>query len=117
MHRVDLGSSEYPSLLSQMQNPPKSLYIEGKLDVFGGKTLVVVGSRSLTPYGEAVVKNFVGLLASRGVVIVSGLARGVDALAHETCLGAGGVAVGVLGFGFDFLSGQSVAPLARRVAA
>lgn len=73
------------------------------MEVIPGKKVVVVGSRRCSEYGVAVTKDIVGRLAARGFVIVSGLAVGIDTLAHEAAIEVNGKTIGVLGYGFGFL--------------
>jgi DNA processing protein len=75
----------------------------------------VVGSRRPTPYGEAVAERLAGDLAEAGVIVVSGLALGVDAAAHQGALEAGGCTVAVLGTGVDIVYPSANVPLARRI--
>jgi DNA processing protein len=77
--------------------------------------VAIVGSRAASPYGLAVAEQLAGDLASRGVVIVSGLARGVDSAAHRGALGAGGVTVAVLGSGVDVIYPAEHAGLAASI--
>ncbi len=96
---VFLGASEYPELLSHIDQPPDVLFVRGKLPERGSPAVAIVGSRSATRYGLAHARRIAAELASSGVVIVSGLARGIDAAAHQGALDAGGRTVAVLGSG------------------
>lgn len=99
---VCLSESSYPQRLKKIKNPPIILYSKGKTDFNSEhKFLAVVGTRNVTSYGRNVTEMFAGELASEGVVIVSGLAIGVDSLAHTACLNTGGITVAVLGNGVD----------------
>lgn len=89
----------YPQLLKQIYDPPIILYYKGQVDVLNTKSLAVVGTRKMTGYGRAVTENFVRGLASAGLTIVSGLARGVDAQAHKSAIDTGGSTIAVLGGG------------------
>ncbi len=89
----------YPHLLRQIPSPP-ALYWRGQ-PWSEAPTVAVVGSRRATPYGLAVAGELAGQLARRGLVIVSGLARGIDGAAHRACLEAGGSTLAVLGCGVD----------------
>src|SRR5438270_10629575 len=79
--------------------------------------VAIVGSRRPSPYGEAVAERLAGDLARAGVVIVSGLALGVDASAHEGALAAGGLTLAVLGTGVDVIYPRANAELAARILA
>ncbi len=91
------------------------LYSTGELLEKDYKSIAVVGTRSPTNYGEAVVKTLVSDLASCGVVILSGLAFGIDALAHEACLLVGGRTVAVLGSGIESILPKANENLANRI--
>ncbi len=93
---------EYPKSLKEIKNPPIILYSKGKVSFNSEhKFLAVVGTRRVTSYGRNVTEMFAGDLASQGLIIISGLAIGVDSLAHTACLDAGGITVAVLGNGVD----------------
>ncbi len=110
----------YPMLLKEIHDPPVLLFVRGSLDaVCHPLPFAVVGTRMMTRYGEAVIPRIVKPLAGAGLAIVSGLALGVDAAAHEAALGVDGVTVAVLGSGVD---DDSIGPktnlgLARRIVA
>jgi DNA processing protein len=90
-------TSHFPLNLDQLAKPPKQLYIEGDLEVLINRPrLAVVGSRKVTPYGRSVTEKLITELVRSGVVIISGLAYGVDTIAHKTCLDAGGQTIAVL---------------------
>ncbi|MBI4079760.1 DNA-protecting protein DprA [Candidatus Kaiserbacteria bacterium] len=97
-----LSPSEFPPLLRQIPDAPKSLHVRGKLPSSDLSWLCVVGSRALTPYGIAVTKHLIEGLRGYPVVIVSGLAYGADAAAHKAALEVGLPAVAVPGSGLDW---------------
>jgi DNA processing protein len=103
--RVDAG---YPERLAEIADPPPALYVDG--EVPAGPAVAVVGTRAATPTGEATARALGRALGERGVCVVSGLALGVDAAAHEGALESGGPTVGVLGCGIDV-----VYPRANRI--
>lgn len=91
----------YPQRLKEIEQPPPVLYIRGEYlpdDLFA---VAIVGTRRVTAYGRQITEELGGYLASNGITMVSGLARGVDAIAHQTALKAGGRTIGVLGSGVD----------------
>lgn len=101
---VTLADSTYPPLLAQISNPPFVLYCKGTFDFMASEnsnTVGVVGARRITAYGEQVTEIFTQGLVDAGCVIVSGLALGVDAVAHRKTLAAGGKTIAVLGCGID----------------
>ena len=90
---------EYPKLLKKTKNAPKELYVEGSINCFNMPCVTVVGSRNMSEYGKRMTKKIVKELVNAGVCIVSGLAIGIDTVAHETCLENGGKTIAVLGSG------------------
>ncbi len=99
-HEIALGDARYPAQLAAIPHPPKVLYALGNLAALA-EGLAVVGARRATPYGLGCAKRFAAKAAERGVVVISGGARGCDAAAHEAALGAGGLTAVVLGGGID----------------
>lgn len=98
---ITLADNAYPQELRTIYDPPAVLFVRGALPDPGRVHLAVVGSRHPTRYGEQVTREFIGPIATSGVVVVSGLAYGVDAIAHRATLDAGGTTVAVLGGGID----------------
>lgn len=90
-----LGNS-YLKIVSTIAKPPKCLYYIGTLPEHRRPTVAIIGTRKPTAYGRQVTERFASELASKGVVIVSGLALGVDALAHQATLDAGGTTIAIL---------------------
>ena len=97
---LPIDDSRYPQILRDIARPPRVLYALGDIDAFDD-ALAVVGARRATPYGVGCAKRFAAIAAERGIVIVSGGARGCDAAAHEAALAVGGRTVVVLGGGID----------------
>ena len=108
------SDTRYPPLLLQLHDPPRRLYVRGRPDLLPEPTVAVVGARSCSPYGAQVARELARELAAAGVVVVSGLARGIDGEAHRGAL-AGGRTVAVLGCGIDRDYPRSHADLARRI--
>ncbi len=99
---VTLVDAEYPSLLREIDDPPLVLYVRGKLPIDTSRALAVVGTRRSTQYGKMVAGRFASQLALRGLIVVSGLAAGIDAAAHQGTLDVGGHTVAVMGCGIDY---------------
>lgn len=97
-----LTSNHFPPLLREIPDPPKKLYVRGKLPSFDHSWLAVVGSRAVTTYGRQVVDHLIEGLRGYPIVIVSGLAYGVDAYAHKAALRTGLPCVAVPGSGLDW---------------
>ena len=114
-HVVTLGDSGYPAPLLGTADPPLLLYVDGDLDALRGPALAIVGSRQASAQGLANARAFARSMAERGWVIVSGLASGIDAAAHEGALAGGGSTVAVLGTGIDIVYPRTNAALARRI--
>lgn len=99
----------YPLLLKSIQSPPVALYVRGSLESLSHKTIAIVGTRKPSSYARQVVEEWVKQLVANRVTIISGLAYGVDSLAHQACLEACGATLGVLGSGID-----SIQPVSSR---
>jgi DNA processing protein len=112
-----LERSRFPPLLRAIFDPPKRLYVRGGAgdEVLERRTVAIVGARACSPYGAQVARRLGRELARAGLVVVSGLARGIDGEAHRGALEAGGVTVGVLGCGIDRDYPAAHAELARRI--
>jgi DNA processing protein len=91
----------YPQRLKEIEQPPPVLYLRGELLPEDTWAVAIVGTRRVTPYGRQVTEEIASFLAANGVTVVSGLARGVDAIAHNAALKAGGRTLAVLGSGVD----------------
>jgi DNA processing protein len=92
----------YPSLLREIADPPGQLYVRGNIDILShAKLLAVVGSRKANTYGQQCVSSLLPLVVRTGVLLVSGLAFGIDSLAHRACLSEGKPTMAVLGGGID----------------
>jgi DNA processing protein len=103
---LHLESKHYPSSLKNIPDAPICLYVKGNLDNFdftSSYLFAVVGTRKPTSYGELLTKKFTKELVQAGFNIVSGLALGVDAIAHQTTLDCGGKTIAVLGCGVDII--------------
>src|SRR5881296_2418017 len=109
------GDPNYPALLGAIPSPP-TLYLRGAVTVDDALALAIVGARDATPYGVEVAERLAGELGARGVTIVSGLARGIDAAAHRGALDAGGRTLAVLGCGIDVVYPPENRALALEVA-
>jgi len=112
---VTLTDSNYPRLLRQIPDPPPFLYVSGRLDRSPMK-IAIVGSRNATGYGITTTKALSANLASLGISIVSGMARGIDTAAHQGTLAAGGKTIAVLGSGLEQIYPASNKPLFQRIA-
>jgi len=115
--KLTLHDNAYPLDLANIAKPPEVLYYVGAdpSEWLNRPRVAVVGSRSVTPYGKQVTEKLSRELAEQGVVIISGLALGVDGIAHAACLDAGGTTVAVLANGLDKVYPANHTALARRI--
>ncbi|MBO4323874.1 MAG: DNA-processing protein DprA [Lachnospiraceae bacterium] len=90
---------DYPKRFGCLDDPPYGIFVQGKLPPPEVPAIAVVGSRRASTYGENVTEQFAGELAAAGIIIVSGLAMGIDGISHRAALENGGFTVGVLGSG------------------
>jgi DNA processing protein len=93
----------FPRLLREIYDPPPLLYLRGNAELLNRHAISIVGTRRPTPYGNQMAERLARDLAQRGLVVVSGLARGIDASAHRGAIAAAGATVGVLGCGLDVI--------------
>jgi DNA processing protein len=112
---VPFGDPSYPPLLLAIPDPPPILWLRGQPTALLGPAIALVGSRAATPHGLMAARILARDLADAGVVVVSGLARGVDSAAHAAVLVARGATVGVLGSGVDCVYPPEHADLAREM--
>jgi len=110
---------DYPRLLLEIPDPPPLLYYRGEVDELENQgmrpAIAIVGTRSPTEYGKRWTRNLTKALVKAGFTIVSGLAQGIDTIAHHTCLEAGGRTLGVMGTGVNKIYPLSNRNLARRI--
>lgn len=107
---------KYPKRLKEIENPPPVLYMRGEIDLADEWSVAVVGTRRLSGYGRQVAEDITGSLARNGLTVVSGLARGVDSVAHKAALNAGGRTIAVLGSGLDRIYPPENKHLAEQIA-
>lgn len=111
-----LHDEDYPPQLATLYDPPPVLYVRGALMASDALAIAVVGSRRPTAYGRSVAERLAGELASLGFTVVSGLARGIDGLAHQAALSAGGRTLAVYGSGIDLIFPSEHRALADAIA-
>lgn len=112
---IALDSADYPPLLRQIPDPPPVLYLKGALLPTDSAALAVVGTRKATPYGRQIAETLVSELAAAGVTIISGLAYGIDSVAHQAALAAGGRTLAILPNGLDTIYPLENRALAERI--
>lgn len=104
IQKVDFKHKNYPAILKEIKNPPKTLFFRGNLDqkIFK-RSLAVVGTRRMTQYGKMVTEKLVAGLVAEKVTIISGFMYGIDSEAHRRCLEYNGLTVAVLGSGLNII--------------
>jgi len=115
IRHITTKSSEYPSLLKEIPQSPQRLWLMGAKLNNAEKRLTVVGTRKPSMYGRKVVDRLIREIASSGVTIVSGLAIGIDSLAHRAALDAGGKTIAIMPRGLDVVYPPGNQKLAERI--
>ena len=110
-------SPDYPANLLNIAQPPPVLYVKGTLTSADEWAVAMVGTRQASAYGREVAHDLAATLAASGVTVVSGLARGIDIVAHRAALEAGGRTIAVLGCGLDHIYPVEHLPVAEMMAA
>ncbi len=114
---VTLAHESYPDLLREVPGPPPVIFLRGAITLEDRRAVAIVGTRRLSSYGREMARTLARDLAQAGVTVVSGLARGVDGIAHAAALDAGGRTIAVLGNGVRGVYPPEHRDLAARVAA
>lgn len=113
---ITFWDAEFPDHLKRIYDPPPFLFLNGSLERQDAAAIAIVGTRNPSPYGMQIAQRFAAELAGKGVTVVSGLARGIDTVAHGAALRAGGRTVAVIGSGIDVIYPTENTDLARRLA-
>ena len=116
MDCIYLGNAEYPRLLAEISDPPACIWIRGNRTLLSRLTVAVIGARAASHEGLIAAGEIAMDLARAGVVVVSGLARGIDSAAHQGALDGGGATIAVLGTGLDVVYPAENAALSERIA-
>ena len=114
---VTLGCPEYPERLKEIYDPPPVLWVRGNANLLGRPSIAVVGTRHPSPYGTGIAEMLARDLAARGMLIVSGMARGIDSAAHKGALAARQPTVAVWGTGADVIYPKENKRLAEDILA
>ncbi len=112
---ITLADADYPHLLAQISSPPPVLYVRGSLRQEDAMAVAIVGTRRATATGREVAARLARGLAEAGITVVSGLARGIDGVAHQAALDAGGRTLAVLGSGVNVIYPPEHRQLAARI--
>jgi DNA processing protein len=113
---VTLADRSYPQRLLEISDPPAILYVKGRAELLDVRSIAIVGSRNATPQGAANAERFAEALSQAGWAVVSGLALGIDAAAHEGALKGPGSTIAVVGTGADIVYPVRNRGLAHRIA-
>ena len=103
MKIIKQDDKEYPTRLLRIYDPPKQLYVLGDSDILNDFGIAIVGSRNCTEYGRNVAKSIAYNLSKYGINIISGMAKGIDGIAHMGCIMGEGKTIAVLGSGFNHI--------------
>jgi len=114
---LNFYEADYPAPLKTIADPPPLLFVQGTLEPQDHPAVAIVGSRRGSPYGRLVAENLARGLATQGVTVVSGLARGIDTAAHQGALRGGGRTIAVLGCGLDVNYPRENRALAEEISA
>ena len=116
--RIDRGSPHYPPRLQDLYDPPASLYIYGDIGLLKMPMIAIVGSRSASPEGLKNARLFAQALSKKGLMVVSGLAKGIDSAAHQATLGLGANhhTMAILGTGIDVVYPRQNIALSRAIS-
>ena len=117
MRALDKDDADYPAALKDLPDAPQTLWCIGDLTVLDRPVVAIVGTRRSTMYGERITRELASALAKAGACVISGMARGIDGVAHVAALDAGGVTGAVLGTGVDIPYPPSHRALYNRIAA
>jgi len=114
---IDLSAAEYPARLREIYDPPVVLFVKGSVELLSEPGIAMVGTRHPTPYGTGMAERLATDLALRGLVIISGLARGIDSASHRGAIAAKGKTIAVLGTGIDVIYPKENSRLAEQILA
>lgn len=114
---VSMDDPAYPSRLKEIYDPPLVLYVRGDPEVLTWPGIAMVGTRHPTPYGSGMAERLACDLAAQGLIIISGMARGVDTASHRGAISAKGKTVAVLGTGVDVIYPKENSRLSEQIVA
>ena len=103
IYEIEPSNKNYPTSLLEIENPPKKLYAIGNLELLQNKAIAIVGTRQNTEYGEEYTKKFASKITKAGITVISGLATGIDSIAHKNAMKNKGRTISVIGSGFSHL--------------
>jgi DNA processing protein len=114
---IALSDPEYPPRLKEIYDPPVILFVKGSVELLSKPGIAMVGTRHPTPYGSGMAERLAIDLAARGLVIISGMARGIDTASHRGAIAAKGKTIAILGTGIDVMYPRENTRLAEQILA
>lgn len=115
IEKIDINSKFYPKKLRNIYDPPKEIYCIGNKEILNKPSIAIIGCRECSDYGKKVAQKFAYELSKKGVVIISGLAKGVDSYAHMGTVYAKEKTIAVLGSGLDNIYPKENIKLAKKI--
>lgn len=115
MQIIEKTDKRYPQRLLDIKNSPKVLYVEGDYSLLNKKSLAIVGSRNASSYGIKYAKEFASKISKRNITIISGLALGIDTVAHQFSMNNTGKTIAVLGGGLNRIYPRENAELYKQI--
>ena len=112
---IDINAECYPELLKEITMPPLVLFVKGDVSCLNHPQFAFVGSRNPSPYGVGLTKKLAADMACTNALVTSGMAIGIDGIAHQSCINTGGKTIAVLGSGFKHLYPKRHAQLAKQI--
>ncbi|MDD6919724.1 MAG: DNA-processing protein DprA [Eubacteriales bacterium] len=113
--KIEMDNPKYPIELLALKNPPKQLHCIGNVDLLYGHKFAIVGSRKFSTYGRRITRDMSNFLSKSGITIISGLAMGIDAIAHENSVENIGSTIAVLGCGLDSIYPSSNKNIRKKI--
>lgn len=115
MIKITIENSIYPQKLKEITNPPKQLYLEGNVQLLNENSIAIIGSRNCSENGKQLTRKFAYELSKQGLIIISGMAKGIDTIAHEETINAKGKTIAVLGSGFNNIFPKENSKLYKKI--
>lgn len=115
MIKITIENNVYPQKLKEITNPPKQLYLEGNVQLLNENSIAIIGSRNCSENGKQLTRKFAYELSKQGLIIISGMAKGIDTIAHEETINAKGKTIAVLGSGFNNIFPKENSKLYKKI--
>lgn len=115
METIYLKEKEYPKNIANLTSPPEKIFVMGNKKILNEECIAIIGSRACTEAGYKIAKKFSEVLATSGLCVVSGLAKGIDSAAHEGALEVYGKTIAIIGSGFNYIFPEQNKKLADKI--